>query len=359
MNASSAPRISRKVIIIGSGLHKEVLRNTSDPLSDWSRLLKRVAAQIDCSLKTEDCEEPTLAWEKLLSRLIEKKRGKPAANQAEKELKKVVAKTLDIESRENRAIYNEHPVAQQIASFLGHGGGHLISLNFDQLAYAAHADRPYRAESKRGAVPVSEADSGLLYCRVDIPGVGKSGAMVWHPHGCIKEPESITLGYRDYGMLPASYVYAFAQFKKWERLRAGRGGKSDRKMGSDYHRRVLDALEDLDRGPRDEIDRAADNWVTRFMLLPVEVIGAEISAHELGLRWLFVQRQRNLQRVSGASAPVFHRRSLQIALPWKSSVVEHASWPAAWSAVFGGGAPLLCADGGEGRKRAKSQRGSP
>ena len=79
MNSSSAPRISRKVIIIGSGLHKEVLRNTSDPLSDWSRLLERVAAQIDCSLKTEDCEEPTLAWEKLLSRFIENKRGKPAA----------------------------------------------------------------------------------------------------------------------------------------------------------------------------------------------------------------------------------------------------------------------------------------
>ena len=80
MNSSSAPRISRKVIIIGSGLHKEVLRNTSDPLSDWSWywswLLKRVASQIDCSLKTEDCQEPTLAWEKLLSQFIEKKRGK-------------------------------------------------------------------------------------------------------------------------------------------------------------------------------------------------------------------------------------------------------------------------------------------
>ena len=45
------------------------------------------------------------------------------------------------------------------------------------------------------------------------------------------------------------------------------------------------------------------NWVTRFMLYDVFIIGAGISHSEIGLRWLLVQRQRNPARVEPKNRP--------------------------------------------------------
>lgn len=43
-----------------------------------------------------------------------------------------------------------------------------------------------------------------------------------------------------------------------------------------------------------------DNWVTRFMLYGVIIIGAGLGGGEFGLRWPLVQRHRNFARVKDA-----------------------------------------------------------
>jgi hypothetical protein len=158
--------------------------------------------------------------------------------------------------------------------------------------------------------------------------------MIWHPHGCIKSPQTLRLGYRDYGMLPAAYEHAFKQFKRWERRVFEKRYPRIRRAPKNAYKRMLEALAELDREPVDIIDREADTWVTRFMLLPVEVVGAEISSEEIGLRWLFVQRQRNLQRYAPDCVPVFHRQARTFRIPWKSRVERYASWEQAWCTVF-------------------------
>ena len=46
-----------------------------------------------------------------------------------------------------------------------------------------------------------------------------------------------------------------------------------------------------------------NNWVSRFMLFDVYMIGAGISESEWGLRWLLVQRHRNLARIAPKNRP--------------------------------------------------------
>lgn len=324
-----------KLVIIGSGFHRHVLSGLPHPLCDWSRLLQQLANSTGCSLEQDDYSEPTQAWEKLVSQVAARSKSKIQAKDAERELKEALCRLLRESVDGSRAVYDSHPLTGDVAAFLGRGGGHLVSLNFDQLAYAPHAAPSWRVPSRSGKKRKGDfgrkADYASLYRRVMLSNPGAAPSMIWHPHGCLTSPQTLRLGYRDYGFLPAAYHHAFNQFKCWERKILD---KRSRRSGSEAYADICRALSELDKNPHDASDRAADTWVTRFMLLPVEVIGAEISTHEVGLRWLFVQRHRNLQQYAPDSVPVIHRKVVACALPWKSRVQEHRTWGEAWSAAL-------------------------
>lgn len=335
MSDLTIPSQARKVVIIGSGFHRSVLGDLQHPLASWSLLLQEVARRVGCRLEPSECKEPTLAWEKLLSQYVRKKRGELSVSEAEKPLKQAVAEVLREATAGSQAVYRAHAITRQVEAFLARGGGHLISLNFDQLCYDGSSVLNNPVNLRKGADGVRKPDLRLLHERIVRKAGTSAPSMIWHPHGCIRRFDSIRLGYRDYGLLPASYLHAFAQFKRWESERTKSPGKSGRQGSKDFRQRLLDALESLDCGPKNASDRAADHWVTRFMVLPVQVIGAGISEHELGLRWLFVQRQRNFQRHPENGPPIFHRELQPFAGPWMSDVVDHSSWSQAWYTVFG------------------------
>ncbi len=327
-----------KLVIIGSGFHRQILGGIAHPLCDWSQLLQSVAARVGGRLTAEDCVEPTQAWEKLAAQIATAKKKGLQVVQAEKVLKRELCRILQANIDGTHLVYRHHPLSEMVAAFLRRGGSHLVSLNFDHLAYREQANRAWRlpqenadSEAYTGS---RKADHPLLYRRIRVPNSGAPVSMIWHPHGCIKSPQTLRLGYRDYGMLPAAYDYAFKQFKRWERRVVEKSSRGARRAPEETYSCVLEALAELDREPLDLVDRAADTWVTRFMLLPVEIIGAEISPEEIGLRWLFVQRQRNLQRYKPDCVPIFHRQATMFLMPWKSRVQEHASWEQAWCTVF-------------------------
>lgn len=338
MNAQNSATSGSKLVIIGSGFHRQVLGGISHPLCDWVLLLQSVAERVGGRLTAEDCVEPTQAWEKLAAQVAAKTKKGLQANRAEKVLKMELCQILQKNIDGTNLVYCHHSLSEMVASFLRRGGNHLVSLNFDQLAYWEQSNRAWRlpqenaySEDNTGS---RKADHQLLYRRTRVPNQGAPVSMIWHPHGCIKSPQTLRLGYRDYGMLPAAYDYAFKQFKRWERRVVEKSSRGARRAPEETYSCVLEALAELDREPRNPVDIAADTWVTRFMLLPVEVIGAEISPHELGLRWLFVQRHRNLQQYAPDSLPVIHRKAASCQLPWKSRTQEYSSWNEAWSAAL-------------------------
>jgi hypothetical protein len=82
--------------------------------------------------------------------------------------------------------------------------------------------------------------------------------------------------------------------------------------------------------------KRADHWITRFMLLPVDFIGAGVSHQEIGLRWLLNQRARNLARIRERQIPVIHRVALEWISPAWADSRFHPHWDAAWDQVLDG-----------------------
>lgn len=73
------------------------------------------------------------------------------------------------------------------------------------------------------------------------------------------------------------------------------------------------------------------NWVTRFMLYDVFIIGAGISPSEIVNRLILVQRQRNLARIEPKNRPktVF----LDVKEKYLDGLVDYnlsSSWDQAW-----------------------------
>ncbi|MEI8207513.1 MAG: hypothetical protein WCG03_11605, partial [Kiritimatiellales bacterium] len=194
--------------------------------------------------------------------------------------------------------------------------GHVVNLNFDhvadQLAGASgqsgvhNADIPVLTGCEKRLVP-------NLYRRWVAPRTGKHQATFWHPHGTASNASSLRLGLRDYGLQIASYNSAVNQFKEWERKVLERKGGNP--IDHDGYKRVRDALEDLDQDEEGKRLKKHDHWITRFMLLPVTIIGAGISDAEIGLHWLLNQRQRNLARISKNRRPETHIIKISSGLP--------------------------------------------
>jgi hypothetical protein len=305
---------AHRVIVVGTGIHHQILGDVTSPLCSWSELLKQVSENF---AKCEICgksnvnndfvftNDPVLDWENMVCYLgnlcCNDKLGIKAVK-VERKLKELSCKKLKEISKDKIEIYQKNNF---IAGKLENSSIHLLSLNFESLAYGILKPKKRTIAKGRGEIfdltsneYVRKSDAKLLYDRF-ICKNHSNHSTVWHPHGHAGRVDSLVLGMRDYGFLPLSYFYAFNQFKKWENEIA------KNLQGAEKYQKLIEELKLFDdRSDSSSVIHPADNWVTRFMLYPVTFIGVGLSQVEIGMRWLLVQRARNFLRVPKDQMPI-------------------------------------------------------
>ncbi len=177
-------------------------------------------------------------------------------------------------------------------------GVDVISLNFDAF-WAESLSRPKNWPTKKslGKVPLGEEAHDRLYFFHE-----SGGRKIWYANGRLDKPQTIRLGIRDFGLHAQELYEAFRLFKQWERKFRRTGDDKSEVITDEEFEQIAGELKQLDRGP-------PANWVTHFMLRPVFILGAELSAEEQGIWWLICQRARNTARV-GTSSPIRILRNL-------------------------------------------------
>jgi hypothetical protein len=161
----------------------------------------------------------------------------------------------------------------------------------------------------RNAYPEIKKLPSMEFCHEkNLPGLFRrhkslaNSVTVWHPHGTIRNTETLRLGFRDYGLQPAIFSSAFDSFRNWQRKFLAKHAIDNPPNPSDY-RKLIDHVEELDARQISTRTQKHDHWITRFMLYDVFIIGAGISTSEIGLRWLLVQRKRNCARIPKLQVP--------------------------------------------------------
>jgi hypothetical protein len=306
----------RKVVIVGTGFHKHIIyKSPETELSCWKKLFRAICCKNGISDKVLN-EDYVMSWESMVLDLAKNEDFKNPMYQVEKRLKKSLCEIL--EEREKGLVTNKNNNSlEQIRSAIKEKNICLISLNYDRVIYPEKLtlklpDQYHVAENKnaihtsfKSRKVLRNADIENLYRRA-IVNVDQAGSTIWHPHGELSKPNNIVIGMRDYGFLPPSYYYAFNRFKNWERKVIAENNLKNASNEEKY-RCMLVAMETIENGSHeDEISFLADNWVTRFMLYPVSIIGLSLSNFEIGLRWLLVQKLRNQARAEYSVKPHFY-----------------------------------------------------
>jgi hypothetical protein len=234
--------MEQQMLIIGSGFHSQVLGAKAGLLASWTELLDEVALEVGLKPSIYAANQPTTAWEQLLSDFSKRKQQRHLeAHIAEERLKRV-ARDIIIREENKRARF-----------------------------YKENAFNVLRSD-----------DLDLIYNRESIESKNNINSYVWHPHGSVKKHKSLRLGLRDYAIMPGSYVYAFNEFKAWERtlLKRNSSKKTNEPLSASDHKILLDRIQEWDSGKTQKKEINADNWVTRFMLLPVRFIGVGLSVEK-------------------------------------------------------------------------------
>jgi hypothetical protein len=295
--------IHSRIIVVGTGLHRQVLGHEDSPLSSWSKLLTSISEDYKTSIKGAITKDPVMLWEKMVLEISNRPRNQNLRMQAfnaELMLKREVCDLLKCHSckSSNIEIFKRNIICDMMFK----RATHLLSLNFDKLIYN-HVKTKKISVNNGGVIQdaknkgIRNKDAKLLYDRTKCL-KNDQESIVWHPHGHVDRPESLVMGMRDYGFLPPSYFYAFKQFKKWERKTSGDS------HGLEKYQKLLQALASFDEKTESSgITDPADHWVTRFMLYPLTFVGVGLSQVEIGMRWLLVQRARNLRNVPDDQKP--------------------------------------------------------
>ena len=329
-----------RIIVVGTGLHRQVLGHDDSPLSSWPKFLETVNKEFQVDDTLPALSDPVMQWEQMLCNIAnscDQANIQISASEEEKNLKKRACNSLKEISQEmyQSGIYDNNFLAAKITN----SSIHLLSLNFDSLAYAKLKPKKQTILDGKGALfdlaakdGVRKNNTKLLYDRFICKNQDNQST-VWHPHGHLSRGESLVLGMRDYGFLPPSYFYAFKQFKKWERK------ISDDSHGIEKYQKLLQAMASLDDNTEASgITHPADHWVTRFMLYPLTFVGVGLSKIEIGMRWLLVQRARNLLNVPDDQKPVtefYGPENPEIpGLTWKGPVRKR-DFPQVWKSALG------------------------
>ncbi|MEI6676618.1 MAG: hypothetical protein WCO57_15720 [Verrucomicrobiota bacterium] len=325
------------LLVVGSGLHRQAGIGQRSALFSWAALLRKIASKNGLSLTKSEMGNPTIAWESMVLKLVCIGRSRKTAHQVEQVLRKCACEL--IKDAQGKAIRKgkENKTYEAVRQLLRGGRGHLLSLNFDQLAYcdsrAGKVGRRWQSASGgvAGHSNLRCHDWELLYRRVVFQGERQSRSYVWHPHGCRVLAKSLRLGFRDYGIMPSCYAEAFGHFKQWEKQCLKVAGMVESEKMEVKYQLLLCELAKMDARAQDKKLHPADNWVTRFMLLPVRFIGVGLGSEESGLRWLLLQRARNLARYHQINRPIVHRISRKAAPPFGVKEVYHDTADEAWS----------------------------
>jgi hypothetical protein len=300
--------------MIGSGLHKHVLKNQRCPLSDWGTLLRATAERAGVTFAPWHTTSLPVLWEQMVLEGVKhglrgvngksvKRSLQP--NEVETQLRRWVVKVLSECAAVHRADFARHPIVAALSNSMRSREVHIIDLNFDDLLLTAlktERKQPTgRALPKRG-YPGRKADLHNLFAHWCVPQFGRS--CIWKPHGCVGKPASLRLGLRDYGLQSSVYAWAFDEYKE-----ASRGDRDTR------------------RG-----QRVMDTWIAKMMELECRIIGVGLSAEEWGLHWLFMQRARNLARKT-RSAPATTLVESAGTMPIGVQVQVLPNWDDCWRAV--------------------------
>ena len=320
-----------KMLIIGTGFHKHIMKDCRSPLTCWVHLLKSVATAAKINVSHIDFSDPILAWEQLVMERTYGSTNNKTAYLAEKDLRSAASKILNLEAEKLLGAYIQSEIAINFKSF----SGYILNLNFDHLLdisigihYRKSANIPISKIPQLASVHRRNAIS--LYRRWTLHGDNRGSVTVWHPHGSYSDASSIRLGMRDYGFQPACYASAFDAFKKWEREVIGCDVNSKTQTDAEYDK-LLFALSQMDN-LRNITFKPYDNWITRFMISDISFIGAGLSQSEIGLRWLLVQRQRNIARMKHSKnslKTIYH--SVNESIPNSLVDVDTSSnWKCSW-----------------------------
>jgi len=267
-----------KVLMLGSGFYSQAISNSKRDFDDnilinWSNLLLEFKG-VNELLRLNS---PTIAFEEIILNT----KGK-SASAIESYLKTEICKS--IKEAEQELFKDEH-----IESFIKE------TINTLTTKYSYVFDLNFTAFSETDFVK-SEIDSNHLKRQESrlYDYFIKNESLVWKPHGHVLNSDTIKLGVRDYGLTNYMYSKIFSEFKEWE------------KKYSYEEVRAIIKSEDGKLLKREPIDKRYNNWLTRFMLFEVDIVGVGLSTDEVDLWWLLTQRARNTKNIKNPTSVNYH-----------------------------------------------------
>lgn len=341
---------ARPCLVIGTGFHRWVLGDSlisqHTPLVSWNELILQTAQEMGVSLRRpEDGENLALHWEELLSEAqthgvkaeydpnIKKSQNDEtsATYQYEEKAKNAAVKIL----KNSSTAYPRYSSRSQYP--MEDCWGSVISLNFDshwlddkrkwmepmhlhEIVTPAVETFSKMAERRR----LTHAFVSSTNCKLS--------KRLWFPNGHISEPNSLRMGFRDFGFQPSAVYEAYTAVKVFERKQ-----KIEK---SELHRICAKLLDGDSREYRAHgLDPLPLSWVTEMLYRPVFFAGVGMSDAEVGLWWLMVQRARNLAKIHPAVRPrvylLLHENDTRLDF-WKThpcgiEPVVCSNWDAGWA----------------------------
>ncbi|MFT3766028.1 MAG: hypothetical protein QM820_11000 [Minicystis sp.] len=233
--------------VLGAGFNEQAGKG-----KNWRALLDEIRQQeaLDLDIPAPDdvIGNSTLVWEAMLLELAHKRNLRP--EQIERDLQEQVATVLD------RA-YTVGGVTKDLATrFLGARFSDVLSFNFDR---GLHLEEPVWFENDPG-----HFDPIHSYAKLS------DGTRVWYPHGATRDPKSILLGMRKYGVMIHKLEDGRQQYKK---------------LANQLKARMYPGVkDDLPADKRESFWWAhrteAASWVTTAMNAPLLFIGLGLGREE-------------------------------------------------------------------------------
>lgn len=334
----------KPALILGSGFHRHVFGETEGmairPLYDWPYLVGKVASTMQVAIPDRTMS-PVQRWDTLVLRAA--KEGfrdhaglwsAPLVLQThfiEKEARRCVTSVLN-EAAE------QYPKSSRAQIPLLDCWGSVISLNFD-TAWMPQFGRHKAQEVAAFGLPTTKLDSRekrRLTTSALISGVdGGAYRHVWFSNGTCAAPETIRMGWHDYGSAANAIQVAFSHLKKWERENGVSGKSPEVQLAA-----CTAALRSASEGKNDLSTLLGEapfplTWVADFIYHPLVFAGVGLSEQESGLWWLLAQRARNLARSGSPSNAIILVGANDRPLFWRSKpfgleTTVCANWDEGW-----------------------------
>ena len=278
-------------LVIGTGIHKSFC-STPSPLSDWKTLILAVFDRLGVKIDPQLGHIPSVRWEQLI--INTSTQGFRNGNNIWVQPKQFPAHKIEIEAKKSVAKVladrsGGYPHRRSLLKYLNHPAwASVISLNFD--CSWENTQPSYYHCSK---LP---KNINLLQIYGHIATSSGRGKQVWFPNGCIKKPNTLRLGIRDFGLQINSIHETFSQIKRFERIHRQAHGESALHQIQQF----LESTQDYISIENQPIERS---WILEFLFRPLVFVGVGLSQNESGLWWLLTQRARNLSRIPEKHRP--------------------------------------------------------